>query len=251
MIKCWIENNAIQSNIRDLLHDAVIPGSIPVLWFGDIDGYDKSETRVITVGINPSKHEFGYVSKRTFNFNPILRIPIGMSPTPPNFTSYSQAMSQYFKNNPLMNWFWPNEIALNACDSTYGGKVIPYNDAAISNIGLHIDIVSPLATKPWGRLSSSEKYALTQRFNNVFVKLVEVLDPDILIFPIKLSTYFPEFKGIPLSSKIVPLKSRTYSVNKVTGNIGGKNRIVIEGWNGSTPFPFAKKSDIYSAIRKL
>ncbi len=125
----------------------------------------------------------------------------------------------------------------------------PYNNANISNVGLHIDIVAPLATNPWESLNPSERNALTQRFNNVFIELVEALDPDILISPVKLSTYFSTFNGTILSSKAVTFKkSGIRSVNKMLGNIGGRCRVVIEGWNGPTPFPFADKSVIYSAI---
>ncbi len=249
MRKCWIENNAIQSNSTDPLHNVVVPGSIPILWFGDIEDYANSQMRVITIGINPSRNEFGHIENKVFTPDLNLRIPISNSLTVPHLYDYIRAMAQYFRNNPLMRWFWPNETALNACGSTYGGKVEPYNNAAISNVGLHIDIVSPLTTNPWGSLIPSERNALTQRFNNVFVELVEALDPDILIFPVKLSTYYTAFNGKILSSKAVTLKKTgTCSVNKMLGNIGGRCRVVIEGWNGSTPFPFADKSVIYSAI---
>lgn len=249
MRKCWIENNAIQSNSADPLHNVVVSGSIPILWFGDIEDYANSPKRVITIGINPSRNEFGHIDNNVFTPNLNSRIPISNSSTVPHLYDYIRAMAQYFRNNPLMSWFWPNETALNACDSTYGGIVKPYNNANISNVGLHIDIVAPLATNPWESLNPSERNALTQRFNNVFIELVEALDPDILISPVKLSTYFSTFNGTIFSSKAVTLKkSGIRSVNKMLGNIGGRCRVVIEGWNGPTPFPFADKSVIYSAI---
>lgn len=249
MRDCWIENNAIQSNSSDLLYKVVVPGSIPILWFGDLECYANSEKRVVTIGINPSRREFGHIHNNVFTSDLTLRFPISKSSTVPNLDNYICAMSQYFRNNPLLQWFWPNEIALNACGSTYGGgKVKPYKNAVFSNVGLHIDVVSPLATKPWGYLNSVEQKELIRRFKDVFIRLVKALDPDILISPVKLLTYFPPFKRTSISTKKVSLKSSTYCVNKMKGNIGGKNRLVIEGWNGSIPFPFVSKSDIYSAI---
>ena len=243
MIRCWKENVKIQSTSSDPLNPVVVRESVPVLWFGDIDSYAESKKRVVTVGINPSKQEFV----------PTRRFPISMSPTPPSFWDYKSAMSQYFSYNPYLRWFSPNECALNACDSTYGGKVKHYEgvESPITNTGLHIDIVAPLATKPWGRLTPLEQSDLTKRFSGVFDELVEALDPDVLIFPIKLSTYFKTFSGTLVSSKTVHLESHTYTVNKYKGRIGSKERVVIEGWNGTTPFPFVSKSVIYSAIYEI
>ena len=39
--------------------EVVVPDSIPILWFGDLEAYEKSDLRVLTVSKNPSDAEFG------------------------------------------------------------------------------------------------------------------------------------------------------------------------------------------------
>ena len=36
----------------------VVRPSIPILFFGDSEAYERSERRIITVGLNPSRLEF-------------------------------------------------------------------------------------------------------------------------------------------------------------------------------------------------
>ena len=44
--------------VKDLSPLERIAGNFPILWFGDMDAYFRSEIRVITVGLNPSIREF-------------------------------------------------------------------------------------------------------------------------------------------------------------------------------------------------
>ena len=41
----------------------IVPNSVPILWFGDLNKYRKSNTKIITVSLNPSNNEFGNIKK--------------------------------------------------------------------------------------------------------------------------------------------------------------------------------------------
>ena len=51
-------DDVVSSTIRHFMdlrgHPQVVDGSIPILFFGDIEAYQRSKTRVITVALNPS-----------------------------------------------------------------------------------------------------------------------------------------------------------------------------------------------------
>ena len=245
----WRANTTIQNNPSNPLHPTIIKGSIPILWFGDLDAYEHSELRVVTVGINPSRMEFGKKVNSTYVVNPTLRFP-SLGSAVPSFSNYSAAMAQYFSNNPLKAWFWPNEAALNAYGSSYGGKMSPVSGTEIIGTGLHIDVVAPIATVPWGKLKPVEQNGLSNLFQSYFNQLVAALDPHVLIVPIKMGNY--QNFNVPCSitcTRTIRLKSRMVTVNKQQCVIGGKPRLLINGWNGSTPFPFADRQTIFSAVK--
>ena len=249
MIKySWNQNVIIQKDPSSLLREAVVPGSIPVLWFGDIDAYDKSPegSRVVTVGINPSRCEF---QDNKGIPNPTFRFPLKLSPKAPDYQTYKAAMTQYFANKPYMRWFWPNEAALNKYGATFGGKSRPIPGVSVPNIGLHIDIIAPLATKPWSKLKPAKKKDLTSTFSGQFDCLVRALDPDILIMPVDIS--FLTRKGFTLDNaqaQTVVINGKARTITKATCTIGDKPRTIVHGWNGTTPFPLASKMDIYDVI---
>ena len=40
--------------------DIVLKQSVPIIWFGNLNEYEKSEKKIITVALNPSDLEFKY-----------------------------------------------------------------------------------------------------------------------------------------------------------------------------------------------
>lgn len=58
-------DHALRGIIQDYICDfnkkknlTYVVDTMPVVWFGDIEKYEHSEVKVVTVGINPSSHEF-------------------------------------------------------------------------------------------------------------------------------------------------------------------------------------------------
>ncbi len=76
----------------------VLAPSIPILYFGDGEGYFESKTKVITVGLNPSRIEF-LENDRYSRFAKAQ----GIYPQILNgdyYQEYLEALNGYFSNNP-------------------------------------------------------------------------------------------------------------------------------------------------------
>lgn len=137
----------------------------PILWFGSLDDYQKSELKILTVGLNPSLAEFPNDSFSRF-------------PAWKDISSqqYFDGLNNYF-SEVSYNWFdkLANSISLsNVWDCAY----VPEKNA---NTALHIDYYSPFATNPtWGRLPQAKKNILQQIQKDYFQKLCDFLKPDII-----------------------------------------------------------------------
>lgn len=132
----------------------IVPDRMPLLWFGDLPAYEKSNLRVLTVSKNPSDAEFGMHHR----FSSVLTEPS---------VAYQTVLNQYFKHNPN-KWF--HQLA----------KFLPIFDAGYEdavNTALHIDLFTPIATKPvWPGLGDKQQY-----FNMKFDQLVKILAPDVIL----------------------------------------------------------------------
>ena len=107
----------------------------PILFFGNLDAYCASPLRLLTVGLNPSLHEFP-------TGEPFQRFPflIGTS-TDREPGRYLDAMSDYFRTDPYRKWFdRALEPLLNGAGASYY--------AGETSTALHTDICSPVATNP-------------------------------------------------------------------------------------------------------
>ena len=55
-------NNVMQEYIQDFINKQnrpyVVKPAIPIVWFGNMEKYNKSPKKIVTVGINPSLSEF-------------------------------------------------------------------------------------------------------------------------------------------------------------------------------------------------
>lgn len=167
---CWNDFQKVKNN------PFVVKGSIPILWFGDLEAYFKSQIRVITVARNPSNKEFVDNHNNTsiaLRFPDAAKIVSKTQLTISDKDSYKQAMNNYFKIKPYMKWFCYNEAVLNGIDASYFG-----ND----NVAIHIDIHSPVATSPtWTGLDSQQQNLLNTNYTNLFAQLISYLNPQYII----------------------------------------------------------------------
>ena len=114
------------------LRTRVTPAA-PILFFGDLDAYLNSPLRVVTVGLNPSLHEFP-------EGEPFQRFPLAGDSGDREPGRYLDAMSAYFRTKPYSNWFGAFEQVLNGAGSSYyAGKA--------ASTALHTDICSYLSRR--------------------------------------------------------------------------------------------------------
>ena len=127
------------------LPSLVIP-SLPILFFGDLHAYFSSRIRILTVGLNPSLHEFPADS-------PFRRFPLAEGVTVSEPDRYLDALSAYFRTDPYSGWFSAFEPLLNGMEASY-------YEGQPSTV-LHTDICSPVATNPtWSGLDPAVQRAL-------------------------------------------------------------------------------------------
>lgn len=174
---------AFAGTMASALVPLVLP-SIPILFFGDSDAYRRSPLRVITVGLNPSREEFP-------TEDPFLRFPAARRIAPglelDDARVYLCSLKNYYRTRPYSRWF----------DGAYGamlhGLGASYYEGA-KNTALHTDLLSPLATDPtWSGLRSHERRVLTEDGVSLWHKLVEHLQPDIVLLSVK-SAYRGEIR---------------------------------------------------------
>lgn len=176
-------------NLSDLIDEAlsyhsafysnpiVVKPSLPILYFGDIDAYRKSQKRIITVAKNPSLYEFKEKEEDQYSF---LRFPFWN----PEEKNLEEALNNYFKFRPYETWFSSYEKVLNGFKCTY------YPNSIFPSTALHTDVCSPIATAPtWSKLVRSDQDQLFQGGHRLWKLLIEVLQPDIMLVSIPKNLY--------------------------------------------------------------
>lgn len=161
---------------------AKIPNTIPIEWFGNRNEYDKSDIRIVTVGLNPSDIEFKESDKAT-TYSTTHRFHDAEAGVP---ATYPQAWNKYFTCNPY-NWFNNFERVLQGAGASYGGhspKGIGETDHS-NRRAIHTDLCSSEATLPtWSQLTSAEKRAIAQVGIPRWQKQMKQLRPDIIIMSV-------------------------------------------------------------------
>lgn len=180
---CWRDFNSFSLAFK------VMP-SIPILWFGDMEAYQKSKTKIVTVALNPSEMEFKINNNGCFS----IATRFGHYSSPFNPTNYYETLNDYFKQNPYWGkWFrWPEQI-LNCLGASYKNNK--------PNTALHLDIYAPVATTPhWNGLTSSQRHHLSSIFKSYFDRMMEELHPDIIVASLnknEIAQHFTTNKGKP------------------------------------------------------
>ena len=154
------------------LPSRVVP-AIPILFFGDLDAYCSSKTRVLTVGLNPSLREFPTEA-------PFKRFPLAESAKISEPGIYIDALSAYFQIEPYGRWFSAFESMLNGMEASYY--------AGQFSTVLHTDICSSVATDPtWSGLDPMTRTALEKEGGPLWHALLKVLQPQIVVLSVAKS----------------------------------------------------------------
>jgi hypothetical protein len=166
----------------------IVKPSLPILYFGNMPSYVRSETKVLTVGKNPSYNEFRLANDEPFSF---IRFP-NWNPHKKNLI---ESINPYFEVKPLQ-WFSCYEPMLNGIGASY-------KEGQYTNIALHTDICSPLATSPtWSKLRTGDRESLFDEGEVIWRLLIEELQPDIMLasIPRQLIERFIQSKGVELTT---------------------------------------------------
>lgn len=160
----------------------VVSPSLPILYFGDLNSYRKSELKIISVGKNPSDNEFRLNKKEPFSF-------VRFSTWNESKKNLIDSLNPYFEDKPLRQWFSSFEPILNGFSASYYKNIY-------TNIALHTDICSPLATAPtWSKLPTEIQAELYKDGVEIWKELIEELQPDIMLVSIPRILFESEFKS--------------------------------------------------------
>jgi hypothetical protein len=154
----------------------IVPKSIPILYFGDLEGYRNSELKIVTVGLNPSHVEF---AEDRFRVSGLTKCQL------------EESLCQYFKFRPYNRWFDQafEKRLLQPLGASYYGQhypgAIPSWWYPQSNIVLHTDIGTPLATKPtWSKLPNRTKKRLQATGFPLWRDLIHRIAPDLILISV-------------------------------------------------------------------
>ena len=147
--------------------DVIVPDSLPLLWFGDLAAYAQSNVRILTLSKNPSDAEFGQ-NQRFENLSPTAENLTALSKKSSALTDYKSQLNQYFQRNPN-KWFRQLNKFLPVFEAGY---------ADASNVALHADLFTPMATKPvWPGLTKAQQAC----FDSKIADLLDILQPQLIL----------------------------------------------------------------------
>ena len=159
---------------RETQDPCVVRPSIPILYFGDRQRYLSSPLKIITVGLNPSHHEFP-VGDRFVRFRPAEAINPDIMDAAARL-AYQAALNGYFRRSPYRSWFGWFDHVLRGMNASY------YEE--MKSIALHTDLCSPLATNPtWSKLDGRAD-RLMMDGAALWHCLAEQLAPDVIVVSI-------------------------------------------------------------------
>jgi hypothetical protein len=240
----------------ELSKEVVYP-SIPIMYFGDRNAYEKSKIRIVTVGLNPSYNEFPTNS-------PFKRFPkaanlLNNKGFTPNIEIYQESLNDYFTENadPYRRWFNSFEPILNGLNSSfYHGR---------PNVALHTDLCTPLATKTtWSDLKKIGMLqgwvrTLEREGNEIWHSLMYELKPDIML----VSVARDYLKSIRLAKKTpwslldrIEFNSKgerrnPYEFTRCIVDLKGKEAHLIFGRAAQTPFSLISDQQKRSLGQKI
>ena len=229
--------------------DFVVKPSLPILYFGDINAYFKSEFKVVTAALNPSDSEF----KEFKNSKPsFLRFPDYKNTVETLYLS----LNNYFKHNPYKKWFGVPNISKSGFLPLLNGLGVCYYKGSQNNTAIHTDIFSPLATNPtWSGINNEQKNILSKDGFTLWKKLILEIKPDLILMSLKkanlelLPLVFVKRIKSKSAKKSTNRKQLVYAIEHYELNLDGFKTNVIWGSAQNTPLqPFKNKRELGKEI---
>ena len=214
----------------------VVRPSIPILFFGDSQRYGRSQLKVITVGLNPSRMEFpgDDAFSRFRQAQHVYPDILGGR----FYDQYLAALNDYFRSNPLSRWFASFEPLLNGMGASY------YD--GWPNAALHTDLCSPLATDPtWSRLRDGRTMLVLDGYK-LWQRLACFLSPDVILISVARQHVamldFPllrDWRTIYTVERANPYRVELREVEVTSG----KSTALVFGQAANTPFGTVSNQD--------
>ena len=204
--------------------------AVPILFFGNLGAYRASPLRVLTVGLNPSLHEFP-------EKEPFRRFPALAGEGDPEPSRYLDAMSDYFDIDPYSAWFNTFKPLLKGMEASfYGGG---------ASRALHTDICSPVATSPtWNDLDEADRKILESDGGPLWHLLLETLLPQIVVLSVARK-YLKRIKFTPITEwQVIHVfkktgdgepRSRPYEIRGRWYEVGDERTLFVFGEAAQRP----------------
>ena len=238
-----------------LLSSEVITWACPVPYFGDL-----LNSRIATVGINPSNLEFVDAkgneltfAERRFPTLKSLKINDWSAASMAHISEIEEACKYYFARNPYDNWFKRLDFLISGTSSSY---YFPASNAC------HLDLVPYVTSLKWSALSSIQQSSLLEVSAGIIGELLKNSSVEILVLNGKTVIQTlqkisgAKFNCVPMQSWLLPRKSKegimgyAYegSINML-GNVALGRNIRILGYNHNIQSSFGITSYVQNQIR--
>lgn len=225
----------------------VVSPSLPILYFGDLNAYLKSDFKVITAGLNPSDLEFKQNKTDNPNF---FRFPEFNH----SIESLHLALNNYFNVKPYEKWFGKKYISKSGFLPVLNGLDTCYYINSKKNTALHTDFCSPLATNPtWSGLNKNQQDLLSLKGFEMWKELVLEIKPDLILISIKKDylNQLPIRFIRTIESKFSRSKRIEYQLNHYKLRFGDFSTNLVWGSAQNTPLqPFKDKYQLGIKIKK-
>lgn len=233
---------------RYIDNSPIVNTSIPILWFGDLEAYEKSPEKIITFAINPSSDEFKLKKTEEFNFARFKdgeKIYLKDSLSDSDKDILCGTLNNYYKDEPYKKWFKWLESPLNCVNASYGGKL---KNGDFENTAIHIDLC-PLATSSkWGDVNENVKDALIKDSEIILNSLISYLEPKKILASMSEEKLKNVFKTINIKK---PEKEYRNDKGKYIRKYKYNNIDLIVGYNmQGTPYGAMTKEFIEDSIKK-
>jgi hypothetical protein len=166
---------------RDRVNSSIVKPSIPILWFGDLEEYQKlGNKKIVTLAINPSNEEFrlnANSNSRFDRFNQGREIWFKDYLNNSEKELFIETLNNYYRIEPY-EWFYRLETPLNYIGSTYGGKM---QSTSFSSCAIHIDLCPLSTSDKWRDVPSDIKNEMKADGEILLTRLLQYLEPDIIL----------------------------------------------------------------------
>jgi len=227
--------------------DYVINPCLPILYFGDINDYLRSDFKIITAALNPSDLEFKEAKSDVPSF---FRFPEFND----SVESLYLALNNYFNIKPYIKWFGKKGVAKSGFLPVLNGLETCYYKNSKNNTALHTDLCSPIATNPtWSRLTKHQQFSLRSKGIELWKELVIELKPDLILTSFKKEYLdnIPVKYVCTIQSKYSKSKKIEYQLNHYELKIDDFKTNLIWGSAQNTPLqPFKNKNKLGIRIKK-